>query len=401
MRSHPRAVAAAIALLTATSASAAVTGNAMNPAISLILDMRLASSSEDPAAWSLPGFQPGPEVGPDADGFALGEAELNLSSNIDDWFYGNLVAAIAEEDGEGVIELEEAWIQTTALPDGVTLKAGKLFSRVGYLNEKHAHAWDFVDAPLAYDAFYAGNLKDTGVQARWVAPTDLYLELGIEAFAGEAFPAAGRSSGGKGMYTVFAKLGGDWDDSNSWQIGASAVDAEADGRLTEPVDPALDPTVAFTGDSTLVGVDFVWKWSPDGNYKQRNLVFSTEYMAREESGTLEVLFPLAAAPEAGTYSGSQDGWYAQLVYQWRPQWRVGLRYDRLASDNDVSGLSAPIALADDAHAPTRVTVMVDFSHTEFSRFRLQLARDESGPVAADRAILQYIVSMGPHGAHQY
>jgi len=402
MKPHTRAVALATAMLaTPTALAAAVTGNAMNPAMSLILDMRLASSSEDPAAWTLPGFQPGPEVGPDPDGFALGEAELNLSSNIDDSFYGNLVAAIAEEDGEGAIELEEAWIQTTALPGGFTVKAGKLFSRVGYLNEKHPHAWDFVDAPLAYDAFYAGNLKDTGVQARWVAPTDLYLELGVEAFAGEAFPAAGRASGGKGMYTVFAKLGGDWDDSNSWQLGVSGVDAEADGRVSEPADPALDPTVAFTGDSTLFGVDFVWKWSPDGNFKQRNLVFSTEYMTRDESGSLEVLFPLAGAPEAGAYAGTQDGYYAQLVYQWRPQWRIGLRYDRLASDNVVSGLSAPIVLDDDAHAPTRVTVKVDFSHTEFSRFRLQLARDEAGPVAADRVILQYIVSMGPHGAHQY
>lgn len=392
---------AAVMIAPLASAAQPVAGNALNPAMSLILDMRLVSSSGDPADYSLPGFQLGPEVGPDDQGFVLGEAELNVSANIDDWFYGNMVAAIAQEDGEGVIELEEAWIQTTALPAGFTVKAGKLFSRVGYLNEKHPHAWDFVDAPLVYDAFFAGNLKDAGVQARWVAPTDLYLELGVEAFAGEAFPSAGRASGGKGMYTVFAKLGGDWDDSNSWQIGVSGIDAQADGRVEEPHDPAVDPTVAFTGDSEMFGVDFVWKWSPDGNYKQRNFVLSAEYLRREESGALEVVFPPATAPEAGAYSGTQHGYYVQAVYQWMPQWRFGVRYDRLAADNAVSGLSAPIGLADDAHAPDRIALMVDFSHTEFSRFRLQLARDNSGPVAVDQAVLQYIVSMGPHGAHQY
>ena len=395
----------ATAALVAPSALAAapVTGNALNPAISLIVDARLAASSGDPEEYHMPGFQLGPEVGPSPRGFSLGEAELNVSSNIDDWFYGNLVAAFHDHDGESEVELEEAWIQTLALPSGFTVKAGKMFSRIGYQNEKHPHAWDFVDAPLAYDAFVAGNLKDTGVQARWVAPTDLFLEVGVEAFAGESFPAAGRASGGKGTYTLFAKLGGDWDMSNSWQLGVSGIDAQAIGRAEEghAHDGAPEPEVAFTGDSELFGVDFVWKWSPDGNAKAESFTLAAEWMRREESGALEVLFPPATAPEAGAYVGTQDGFYLQAVYKWRPQWRVGLRYDRLTADNAVTGLSAPIELADDAHAPSRLALMVDFSHTEFSRFRLQLARDESGPDASDQAVLQYLVSMGPHGAHQF
>ena len=28
---------------------------------------------------------------------------------------------------------------------------------IGYLNEQHAHAWDFSDAPLAYKAFFGGQ----------------------------------------------------------------------------------------------------------------------------------------------------------------------------------------------------------------------------------------------------
>jgi len=46
--------------------------------------------------------------------------------------------------------------------------------------------------------------------------------------------------------------------------------------------------------------------------------------------------------------------------------------------------------------------MVDWSPSEFSRFRLQLASDHSNPAVTDRQIyLQYIMSLGAHGAHSF
>ena len=39
---------------------------------------------------------------------------------------------------------------------------------------------------------------------------------------------------------------------------------------------------------------------------------------------------------------------------------------------------------------------------KFSRLRLQFARDQSSPDATDNQLwLQYIVSLGAHGAHRY
>lgn len=385
-----------------TASAQTLSTNALNPAISLILDGRFDSFTHDPGRYELPGFQLWPETGPAAQGFALGEAELNISSNIDDLFYGNLIAAIASEDGEGVIELEEAWIQTLTLPAGFALKAGKFFSRVGYLNEKHPHAWDFADAPLIYRAFMGGNLKDSGVQLRWVAPTDLFLEFGFEALRGDSFPAGGAADEGQGMTTVFAKLGGDVGDSNTWQFGLSMVRARAEGRLSEAYDAPSGtprPELAFTGDSDLIGVDFVWKWAPDGNYKQRNLVLVTEWMQRSEAGVVATDFGFGS--ETGDYRGDQAGWYAQGVYQFMPRWRIGLRLDQLAADNTVSGLSASTVLDRDGHDPQRISVMIDFSNSEFSRLRLQFAADDSYPGGDTQVMLQYIVSMGPHGAHQY
>jgi hypothetical protein len=45
--------------------------------------------------------------------------------------------------------------------------------------------------------------------------------------------------------------------------------------------------------------------------------------------------------------------------------------------------------------------MLDYSHTEFSRFRVQYNRDESYAVADNQWYLQYIMSLGAHGAHRF
>jgi hypothetical protein len=55
-----------------------------------------------------------------------------------------------------------------------------------------------------------------------------------------------------------------------------------------------------------------------------------------------------------------------------------------------------------AHNPTRNTVMADWNPTEFSRLRLQLASDKSrAGVTDNQALIQYIFSLGAHGAHRF
>ena len=97
----------------------------------------------------------------------------------------------------------------------------------------------------------------------------------------------------------------------------------------------------------------------------------------------------------------QSGWYAQAVYQFMPEWRVGLRYDRLDPGRRDYGVNnANIARED--HNPHRTTVMADWSPSEFSRLRLQWARDQSMAGETDNQLwLQYIMSLGAHGAHSF
>ncbi len=87
-------------------------------------------------------------------GFSLAGTELNLNSNIDDYFWGNVT--LAADDRRVVIlagiDVEEAFIQTTSLPYGFTFTGGRMFSDIGYLSISIPHVWDFADAPLVYTA---------------------------------------------------------------------------------------------------------------------------------------------------------------------------------------------------------------------------------------------------------
>ena len=46
--------------------------------------------------------------------------------------------------------------------------------------------------------------------------------------------------------------------------------------------------------------------------------------------------------------------------------------------------------------------MLDYSASEFSRLRMQFARDESRLGQTDNQLmLQYVMSLGAHGAHKF
>jgi len=294
------------------------------------------------------------------------------------------------------MEVEEAYVQTLGLPHGLNLRAGRFFSAIGYLNSQHPHAWDFVDPPLAYRALLANQYGDDGVRLSWVAPTDLFVEFGGEWLRGENFPAAGAANDGQGAATLFVHLGGDVGTSHAWRTGLSYLRARAEGRESGALDTAPD---AFSGDSRVVIADLVWKWSPGGNPRQTNFKFQAEYLWRAEDGefTADVN---AVTPVTDVYSARQSGWYAQAVYQFVPRWRAGLRYDQVDTRELTAGANA--ALFDTGGwTPRRASVMLDWSHSEFSRVRLQWTRDRSQPDTGSELRLQYIMSLGAHGAHAF
>ena len=371
--------------------------NAFNPGISLILSGTYANLSQDPDKYRITGFIPGGEIGPGKRGFSLAESELGIYANIDPHFYGGLNLAMAADNS---VSVEEAFIQTIGLSQGFTLKAGRFFSGIGYLNEQHEHVWDFADNPLAYQAFLGTQLNQDGVQLKWLAPTETFLELGAEVGRGANFPGTDRNKNGAGSGAVFGHVGGDIGTSHSWRAGLSYLRTRPQSREHEDTDLA-GATVknTFSGSSKLWIGDFVWKWAPEGNTANTYFKLQGEYFRRQEDGRLT--YDTESTARLDSYASSQSGGYLQGVYQFLPRWRVGLRRDQLDTGNVDYGLNNA-NLARPAYSPSKNSLMFDYNPSEFSRIRLQVAQDKSRQGVTDNQLfLQYQMSLGAHGAHQF
>lgn len=399
----------------AEAAAVSTTGqggeNAFNPAISLVLQGTYARTSQDPDSYRITGFTPsGGEVGPPKRSFGLGETELAIGANIDPYFRGVAIASLAPDGGASV---EEAYFQTLALPVGFTAKGGRFFSGLGYLNEQHQHAWDFQDAPLPYKAFLGKQLRQDGLQLKWIAPTELLIELGAEFASGDQFPGSDRNKNGTGGGSIFGHVGGDIGASYAWRTGLSYLKASPRDRSYTDSDALGNPVVnSFTGRANLWVADAVLKWAPEGNATRTSFKLQGEYFRLNQNGRLNYDDSAGSGvfgSVSDTYVSRQSGWYLQGVYQFQPRWRVGYRHDRLHFGTVSNGLvlngAGPVA-ADfpllTPYSPSRNTLMVDWNPTEFSRIRLQLAQDKSRLGATDNQIfLQYIYSLGAHGAHKF
>lgn len=376
--------------------------SAFNPELSLILQ----GAYIDRAGGERPisGFMPAGGHAHNGRGFTLDDTELVFSANVDPYSRAFVNLTVAD----GGVDVEEAWFQTLRLGRGLTVKGGRFLSGIGYQNEKHPHQWDFADNSLMYSALFGEHLIQDGLQVRWLAPTELFLELGAEVARGQFFPGSdgGADKNGADAWAVFAHVGGDVGVSNAWRAGVSYLRASPRERaaLLDDIND-FEALSLFSGTSKTWIADFVWKWSPGGNPRQRNFIFAAEYFDRDEDGDL-LCEDGTAAGGACTglidgYSSAQSGGYAQAVYQFMPRWRGGVRYDRLNSGSVDLGANGAFFDTTD-YDPSRWSLMTDYSPSEFSRFRLQFARDKSLRGDPDnQVILQYIMSIGPHGAHKF
>lgn len=406
------ALSASSALTASTVASPHAAG--FNPDVSLILQGRAKSMRNVPERV-ISGYWPsGHAHGGDRRGLSLDHTELAFAASVDPRFRGSARFAVSGE----AIEVEEANFVTTGLGNGLALKGGRFRSEIGYLSVQHPHEWDFADAPLMHRALFgAEGYRHDGLQLKWVAPTDLFVQFGAAIGRGDVFPGTDRNTNGAGAGAVFARLGGDVGASHAWQAGLSHIATRATHRVghIEDTDAAGPNEVEgrFSGRSRAWIADFVWKWAPGGNARDRHLKLQAEVFRRGEDGTLGCNSDVATSPcnggiALGDYQTRQAGGYAQAVWQFMPRWRIGARHDWLSPGTKHYDRATVFASLDEGGAlfsvyrPKRSSLMLDWSPSEFSRLRLQFARDTAMAGITDNQVtLQYIMSLGAHGAHRF
>ena len=337
------------------------------------------------------------------DGLNLRHVELHLSGDVDPYFRAWAIGALSEDSAE----LEEAVIQTTCLPGGLQVQAGKFFSNFGRINAQHSHEWDFVDQPLVFQLTLGDHgLNEKGVQLSWLAPTPFHLLVGGEAMHGENEQMFHHlddeqlpREAGPRLWVAWAKCAPNLPDPHGLQLGISAargVHQEAhDGDADGANDHWLD------GHSTFWGVDMVYKYDSPQPYGQGDLVVQGEYIFREKDLSV-AQHDLNAALVGCDRIDRQDGYYVHATYGFLPRWRAGMRWEQVGLTNQSrypDGSSSDFA---DSH---RLTGMLDFTPSEFSRLRVQIGRGtfelDDGDESVWQIFVQWTISLGTHGAHTF
>ena len=334
------------------------------------------------------------------------------------------------------------------------VKAGRALWTFGYLNEQHAHGDDFADRPLPYRAFLDNAFNDDGVEVSFVLPTEVYSEIGGGLFRGDDRPLFGGSDNGLRARSLYARIGWDMGRDAAVRVGGYLLDgksrnrgggghghAHEDEHAHEPENHAHEEEHEhededhhaheeehehededhhaheedehehehgngedfasffsdglFTGNTRLYGIDVRFTMAPTGNARESEVILQGEYFWRKEDGTY-ALEHEEEGEEPHTDELKTDsvahGWYIQGIYKPAPSWRIGARYARLSPPDD----------ARIEHNPYAFAAMIDWTNSEFGRVRLQYNREAlDGHEEDNQFMLQYVMSLGAHGAHSF
>jgi hypothetical protein len=340
-------------------------------------------------------------------GLQLGHSDLTLSGPLGGLWRAQLTAMAETHEGRLEGSLEEAWLESRALPAGLQLRVGRFASQVGYLNAQHSHADDFTERPLLYRAFLGGHWNDDGLRLNWTAPTPVYWVLGAELFRGKRLVSETASPArSPGVATLVSKWGGDVGPAHSWQLGVAHIrnrreaavhaeegehedghegghegEHEADGEHTH----SHGHGAQFSGHKTWL-LDGVWKWAPGGNNRSQQVRMG---------------FEMARITGLNRHASGADRHEANTLFAvWRfaPSWETGVRSDWLR-------VSMPHGEHFHSGLLREASLMLAWKPTHQQSLRLQYSaqRDalEFEPAAKRSVQLQYLMSFGAHGAHSY
>ncbi len=148
-----------------------------------------------------------------------------------------------------------------------------------------------------------------GVQVKWVAPTELFMEFGAEMGMATTSPAPTTTRTAAGDYTLFSHFGGDIDVSQQLDGGIVLFVGKPRPRSRKRngrPQRRSGRTPFFSGSSKNWIANFVWKWAPEGNPTEQNFKFVAEYFWRDEQGNLLCADNLA---DGGVCDGTDSAYH--------------------------------------------------------------------------------------------
>lgn len=358
---------------------------------------------------------------PQQRGFTLQNLEATFDGMVDPYFRGqaNLIFQI-DPEGESVLEIEEAFLETLGLPGNLQLKAGQFFTEFGRLNTFHPHRWDFVDQPLVNARLLGGDgLRNLGARLSWLVPTPFYSELflAVQNSQGETAASFRNENDGDPLFGRLTDPGairtvGDLLITPRYAVAFDLTDSQT---LVAGTSAAFGPN-STGGDTQIYGLDLYWKWKPTQHDKGFPFVsWQSEAMLRHfdakpfswdldgDARVTDGEFDLDGdlLPDLLPGETLRDwGVYSQVLWGIRPRWVAGLRGDFVTSE---TGEYERLLGSDLNRAERwRLAPNLTWFPSEFSKIRLQYNYDQRNGIGDDHSVwLQLEFLLGAHAAHKF
>jgi hypothetical protein len=271
---------------------------------------------------------------PRVNGFTLRAVDFAAAGSFDPWFdaFGT-VGFHLDPDGETVVELEEAFLQTQSLPAGLQARAGLFYTEFGLHNRSHPHDWTWLDQPVVNNRFFGPDgARAPGVRLAWSPFAGLRLLGGAQNAKGETMASflandelfEERPVGG----LAFVDRDVNDVDELVWLArleGAVPLPGEASLRLGASA--LFGPNAAGLDGETRI-------WGADLLLAAGRFSLQAEAMRRD--------YDAEADPASGFDGEALEDWggYVQALYGFHPQWSAGLRYEYVSGSGESVGALA-------------------------------------------------------------
>ncbi len=293
--------------------------------------------------------------------FEMHEVEVSFQAVVDPYARADFFVSIGQD---GSVDLEEGSATFTSLPLGLLAKVGKLKAAFGKVNQMHNHVMPWTDRPLMTENLVGGEegISDAGISISRLIPNRLmFLEATAEFYRGESAIFHAPTSGD---LTYVGRLRGYRDIGEAANIDVGGAYAYGHNGADA------------TSTTELVGFDATFRYRPLRRALYRRFLARTEMVW---SGRSE----LAGQP-------TSFGAYVSCEYQFGRRWYAGARADYSDRPSDPG-------LTDKGGS-----LILTFWPSEFSQIRGQYRRTRYAEgTTANQFLLQFLFSIGAHGAHTF
>lgn len=360
------------------------------------LEERLNKLEGAPAKTSLSAFNPAMGMSidmayrqsQDRGNFLLRGAELNVEAPVDPY----LKAWAIVNANAGEVALEEATLETTALPYNLTLRGGRLFAAFGRLGHFHGHELPVIDRPKSLEDFLGGETQGDGWELSYLLPTEHYVNATLGMYnklGAENARAANNVPRSLNGFTYLGRVNTTLEFADDHQVDLGVSSAWTPRRVvTENMATTTSGHVVGVVTKkntwrTLNGVDMTYRWQPAAGGLYKGFLWGTEvFQNNERTYGLNVSDDRLPKDRVMSYGG-----YSFVQLKLGRHWRPTVLYDIAQT------LDAPRTNTN------TMTLAMTYDVTEFQRVRAAFSQETNSLPGAwhnDVVGLQWTAVFGHH-----